>query len=62
MAIIQVNFWHCESCDKVYSTQEETSPYSDPVVYLPTDEVWDYIEKDGEEILICPDCIVKDHV
>jgi len=59
MPVYQTNLWVCEVCGKTMSTCEETSPYSDPVVVPPNAIKWEYIKKDGKELLACPECQKK---
>lgn len=56
MSVYQTNVWVCEVCGFVESTSEETSPYSDPVVLPPRGVEWEYLKKDGKELLACPAC------
>lgn len=54
--IVQTNTWICEVCDRVASTTEIVSPYSDPVVTPPSGEEWCYVIVDDCERLACPSC------
>jgi len=49
-----MNIWVCEVCRKVYTTEERTTAFSDPVVIYPTKEEWGFVWVDGEELLACP--------
>jgi ribosomal protein L37AE/L43A len=56
MPIFQTNVWVCEICNKCESTSEEVGPYSDPVVIPPNGIEWEYIKRNGKELLACPKC------
>ena len=56
MPVYQTNLWVCEICGDTQSTSEETEPYSDPVVRPPDGIEWEYVAKDGKELLACPPC------
>jgi ribosomal protein L37AE/L43A len=58
MPVVQVNIWICECCGKTVTTSEVTSPYSDPVVALTTEE-WEFIGEGTAEKLACPKCQQK---
>ena len=62
MPVFQTNLWVCEGCGVVASTARETSPYGDPVVAPPEGEQWEYVSKDGAELLVCPDCQVPNTI
>jgi len=62
MGILQVNMWTCEVCGSMWITQENVSPYSDPVVAPPESwrdgliDIWDYVVIDDDEKMACPQC------
>lgn len=58
MPIFQTNLWVCEVCNKVESTSVATDPFSDPVV-VPPRNGWEYVEREGKELLACPECFEK---
>lgn len=57
MPIYQINIWICDICGKSYQTSVETMPFSDPIVEYPTSEKWEYVGKDIDEKLACPECL-----
>ena len=57
MPIIQIAIWKCELCGKKEVKREEVFPYSDKVVSPPSGKEWGYVEDEGEEKLICPECM-----
>jgi|GEM_PF-3469167 hypothetical protein len=59
MTIYQTNLWICEVCGKHSATVEEVTPHSDPVVYPPDGEEWEYVGEFPNELLACPECVEK---
>jgi hypothetical protein len=57
MSVYQTNLWVCEVCGKHSVAANEVSPYSDPVVFPPEGEKWDYVGEPLHEKLACPECV-----
>lgn len=54
--IYQINIWTCEGCGATVTTGEETSQYSDPLVWLQYEHDWDYVGEFPNEKLVCGIC------
>ncbi len=57
MGIYQTNLFICDRCGESVSLSHETSVFSDPIVMLPMNPLWEFMYIDGEEQLCCVECL-----